>query len=132
MSACWYNQIHPDDQQRWSIEAAEMFSAGKPLRSAYRVLARDGRVIWFHCEAKIVAHPDGWPWLIHGIGFDISDLKLAEQALAEERNLLSALLDTVGALVLVLSEDGRILRFWSSRTSPHSTGPSLPSWTRTR
>jgi PAS domain S-box-containing protein len=107
----WYNQIHPDDQQRWSIEAAEMFSAGKPLRSAYRVLARDGRVIWFHCEAKIIAHPDGRPWLIHGIGFDISDLKLAEQALAEERNLLSALLDTVGALVLVLSEDGRILRF---------------------
>jgi PAS domain S-box-containing protein len=107
----WYNQIHPDDQRRWSIEAAEMFSAGTPLRSAYRVLARDGRVIWFHCEAKIIAHPDGRPWVIHGVGFDITDLKLAEQELAEERNVLSALLDTVGALVLVLSDDGRVLRF---------------------
>jgi len=107
----WYNQIHPDDQQRWSIEAAEMFSSGKPLRSAYRVLARDGRVIWFHCEAKIVPREDGVPWLFHGVGFDITDLKLAEQALAEERNVLSALLNTVGALVLVLSADGRIVRF---------------------
>ena len=41
----WYNRIHPDDQHRWSIEAAETFSTGKPLRSAYRVIARDGRVI---------------------------------------------------------------------------------------
>lgn len=107
----WYSQIHPDDQQRWSIDAAEMFSTGKPLRSAYRVLARDGRVIWFHCEAKMIPGEDGHPWLIHGVGFDITDLKLAEQALADERNQLSALLDTVGALVLVLSADGRVLRF---------------------
>jgi PAS domain S-box-containing protein len=107
----WFHQIHPDDQQRWSVEAAEMFSSGKPLRSAYRVMARDGRVIWFHCEAKMIAGEDGRPWLIHGVGFDITDLKLAEQALADERNLLSALLDTVGALVLVLGADGRVVRF---------------------
>src|SRR5271154_5202514 len=48
----WYQQIHPDDKHRWSVEAAEMFFSGNPLRSAYRVMARDGRVIWFHCEAK--------------------------------------------------------------------------------
>src|SRR5271165_2705488 len=47
----WYSQVHPDDKQRWSVEAAELFFTGKPLRSAYRVLSRDGRVIWFHCEA---------------------------------------------------------------------------------
>ena len=28
----WYQQIHPDDKQRWSVEAAEMFLSGKPLR----------------------------------------------------------------------------------------------------
>ncbi|HXS23193.1 MAG TPA: PAS domain S-box protein, partial [Gemmatimonadales bacterium] len=107
----WYNRIHPDDQHRWSIEAAETFSTGKPLRSAYRVIARDGRVIWFHCEAKMIRRDDGRPWFIHGVGFDISDLKRAEQALEGERNLLSTVLDTVGALVVVLSPTGAILRF---------------------
>ena len=29
----WYRQIHPDDKDRWSTEAAEMFLSGKPLRS---------------------------------------------------------------------------------------------------
>jgi len=38
----WYRQIHPDDKQRWSVEAAQMFLSGTPLRSAYRVIACDG------------------------------------------------------------------------------------------
>ena len=71
----WYEHIHPDDKQRWSLEAASMFLSGKPLRSSYRVIARDGRVVWFHCDARMVRRPDGQPWFIHGVAFDISDLK---------------------------------------------------------
>ena len=80
----WYQQIHPEDRERWSVEAAEMFTSGKPLKSVYRVLARDGRVVWFHCEAKLVRRHDGQPWFIHGVGFDITDLKQTEQALQRE------------------------------------------------
>ena len=79
----WYQHIHPDDKARWSLEAAQMFLSGEPLRSVYRVLARDGRVIWFHCEAKMVRRDDGRPWFIHGVGFDITELKKAEEALKE-------------------------------------------------
>ncbi len=107
----WYQQIHPDDKQRWSVEAAEMFLSGQPLRSAYRVLSRDGRVIWFHCEAKMIRRDDGRPWFIHGVAFDITELKQTEAALEEERNVVSAILDTVGALVVVLDPEGRIVQF---------------------
>ena len=91
----WYSHIHPDDKQRWSTEAAEMFLTGNPLRSAYRVVARDGRVIWFHCEAKMIRKEDGEPWFIHGVGFDITDLKRTEEALQEERNVVSAILQAI-------------------------------------
>jgi PAS domain S-box-containing protein len=107
----WYSHIHPDDKQRWSTEAAEMFLSGNPLRSAYRVVARDGRVIWFHCEAKMIRKEDGEPWFIHGVGFDITDLKRTEEALQAERNVVSAILHTVGALVVVLDPQGKIIRF---------------------
>jgi PAS domain S-box-containing protein len=119
----WYQQIHPDDKDRWSIDASEMFLSGKPLRSAYRVMARSGRVIWFHCEAKMICRPDGTPWFIHGIAFDITDLKQTEQALQEERNVVSAILDTVGALVVVLDREGRIVRF--NRACEQMTGKSF-------
>ena len=107
----WYQHIHPDDKQRWSLEAAEMFLSGKPLRSSYRVIARDGRLIWFHCDARMMRRTDGRPWCIHGVAFDISDIKRIEEELQEERNFVSAILDTVGALVVVLDDEGRILRF---------------------
>ncbi|MGC2501805.1 MAG: PAS domain S-box protein [Silvibacterium sp.] len=107
----WYQHIHPDDKQRWSLEAAEMFLSGKPLRSSYRVIARDGRVIWFHCDARMMRQEDGRPWFIHGVAFDISDIKRIEEDLQKERNFVSAILDTVGALVVVLDSEGRILRF---------------------
>src|SRR5580700_3823722 len=107
----WYQQIHPDDKQRWSLEASEMFLTGKPLRSIYRVHARDRHVVWFQCEAKMVRRPDGRPWFVQGIAFDVTELKEAEAALSSERNVLSAILDTVGALVVVLDPEGRIVRF---------------------
>ncbi|MGD0544377.1 MAG: PAS domain S-box protein [Candidatus Acidiferrales bacterium] len=116
----WYEQIYPDDKRRWSIEAAEMFLSGKPLKSAYRVLARDGRVLWFHCEAEMIRKQDGRPWFIHGVGVDITELKQAEESLQEERNVLSAILDTVGALIVVLDPQGRIVRF--NRACEQTTG----------
>jgi PAS domain S-box-containing protein len=77
----WYYQIHPDDRSRWSLEAASLFLTGQALRSVYRLMARDGHTVWFQCEAKMVRKPDGQPWFIHGVGFDISDLKRAQASL---------------------------------------------------
>jgi len=119
----WYQQIHPDDKDRWSTEAAGMFLSGTPLRSSYRVMARDGRVIWFQCEARLVRRDDGRPWFIHGVGFDITGLKQVERALQDERNFVSAILDTVGALVVVLDAQGRITRF--NRACEATTGYSF-------
>ena len=119
----WYDRIHPEDKHRWSIEAAGMFLSGQPLHSSYRIIARDGRVVWFHCDARMVRRPDGTPWFIHGVAFDISDLKGTERALQQERNFVSAILETVGALVTVLDHEGRIVRF--NRACELTSGYSL-------
>ena len=84
----WYSQIHPEDRERWSVEAAQLFLTGQPLRSVYRVMARDSSVIWFHCQAKMVLSDDGRPWFIHGVGYDVTDLKRAENELKEAHDQL--------------------------------------------
>jgi PAS domain S-box-containing protein len=105
----WYNQIHPDDRQRWSLEAAEMFLTGNPLRSAYRVLARTGRVIWFQCEAKMIRRDNGRPWFIHGVAFDITELKRTEQTLqehiTERQNMEKALLEVGSNVQRQIAQD---------------------------
>ncbi len=118
----WYRQIHRDDKARWSVEASEMFLTGKPLRSSYRVISRDGQTIWFRCEARMVRRPGGRPWFIQGMAFDITDLKRTEEELQNERNVVSAILDTVGALVVVLDREGHIVRM--NRACEQLTGQS--------
>ncbi len=86
----WYRRIHPDDRGRWNIEAAGLMLSGEPLRSVYRVIARDGHVVWFHCEVKMVLTEDGRPWFLHGAAFDISELKQAEEALRQAHHELEA------------------------------------------
>ncbi len=79
----WYRQIHPEDKERWSTEAAEMLTSGTQLSSVYRVLARDGRVVWLQCNAKMVRDEHGRPWFIHGLAVDITEL--TETQLSLER-----------------------------------------------
>lgn len=106
----WYQQIHPEDKERWSIEAAQMFLTGEPLRSVYRVMARDGRVVWFHCEVKMVRHADGRPWFIHGIGFDITELKHAEEALGKSEEMLRGIFEYAPDTMVVVNSNGHIER----------------------
>jgi PAS domain S-box-containing protein len=80
----WFKQLHPEDKDRWSVEAAQMFLWGRPLQSTYRVMARDRHVVWFQCDARMVGHDDGRPWLVHGIAFDVTELKESQAALARD------------------------------------------------
>ncbi|MBM4287133.1 MAG: PAS domain S-box protein [Deltaproteobacteria bacterium] len=49
--------------------------------------------------------------LIYSIVHDITERKEMEDALRQERDFSAALLDTLGALVIVLDREGRIVRF---------------------
>jgi PAS domain S-box-containing protein len=112
----WYAQIHPEDKCRWSEEAARFFMTGNPLKSIYRVIARDGRVVTFQCEAKLVRHEDGRPWFIHGVGFDITELKrlqqveLAQQVARteESENLLHRLVESMPEALFLVDQAGRV------------------------
>jgi PAS domain S-box-containing protein len=106
----WYQQIHPDDKARWSVEAAELFLLGHPLKSLYRVIARNGNVVWFHCEAKMVRNKEGQPWFIHGVAFDISESKRAEEALAKSEQMLQGLFDFAPDTIVVVDHQGSIVR----------------------
>jgi PAS domain S-box-containing protein len=76
----WYRQIHPDDRDRAIADEARTIRSGKPLVSEYRMLTRDGRVVWFRDEAAPVPDATGRVSL-QGIMYDITEAKRAEEAL---------------------------------------------------
>jgi PAS domain S-box-containing protein len=81
----WYMQLHPDDRERWQAEFARTVAMGADFRAEYRFLARDGREVWVHGEARLARDQDGRALFIQGIAFDITDIKRAEAVLVQAR-----------------------------------------------
>ncbi len=93
----WLRQVHPDDRDRVMQEENRSRDTGEVLVSEYRMLARDGRVVWIRDEAEVVPGESGRPALLRGLMYDITERKSAEEALgrseAEVRSLLARLVE---------------------------------------
>ena len=71
--------IHSDDRDRVVQEAAKSTQADAPFLSEYRMLARDGHVVWVRDEATTVRDDGGDALYIQGSLLDISQQKLGEE-----------------------------------------------------
>jgi two-component system phosphate regulon sensor histidine kinase PhoR len=90
--------LHPDDRERALAEIEGASEAGRPLRSEYRLLTRDGRAVWVREEAGTVLGPTGESLYTQSFLLPIDELKQAgeerERLLLAER--AAALLAAVG------------------------------------
>lgn len=80
----WYWRLHPDDRPLWNDEFARGCRTGGPFRAECRFLARDGRIVWVHGEARVIRDELGRPMFLQGVAFDITDAKKAQQLMLEQ------------------------------------------------
>ena len=78
----WPSLLHPDDKARALAENERHNETGEPFRLDYRLLHRDGRLVWVHDEATMVRDGRGAPRFSHGVMMDISDRKRSEENVA--------------------------------------------------
>jgi diguanylate cyclase (GGDEF)-like protein/PAS domain S-box-containing protein len=78
----WPNLLHPDDRSRAVAENERHNETGEPFRMEYRMIHRDGQVVWVHDEATVVRDERGVPRFSHGVMMDISDRKRGEENVA--------------------------------------------------
>jgi diguanylate cyclase (GGDEF)-like protein/PAS domain S-box-containing protein len=77
----WAKLLHPEDRERaLSQETRETLGDRNPPPIDYRMLTRDGEVVWILDEAVLEPDDEGIPvW--HGVLYDITERKIAEQEL---------------------------------------------------
>ena len=120
----WYRQIHPDDKERWSMEAAGDVPFGRaPAIRVSRDGARRPRGLVSLRGPAGAARGRASPGSFTAWGSTSPSSSRLQEALQEERNVVSAIFDTVGALVVVLDREGRIVRF--NRACEQMTGYSV-------
>lgn len=85
----WRQQIHPEDRERVRSAIASVYAPGaKPSLIEYRMLARDGSIVWFHDEIMLVRDQSGQPQYLQSVKMNITERKQAEaEAQAVEQRL---------------------------------------------
>ena len=84
----WLDQLHPDDRERVLTEVSVAHGTQDPFKSEYRMISRDGRVIWISDKAAIINDDEGNPLFLHGVMLDITEKMQEKKALLKARDEL--------------------------------------------
>ena len=75
--------LHPEDRER-VLEAHRSAHTGEGLSLEYRLIARDGSLVWVHDEARTIVGPLGEPVALQGYLLDVTARKEAEEQLRHQ------------------------------------------------
>jgi two-component system cell cycle sensor histidine kinase/response regulator CckA len=99
--------LHPEDRDRVLSELDEIRRTGEDLITEYRLIARDGRVVWVRDGGTVIPDEQGRPVYLQGYLMDITRQKEAEEhrARLEEQLRQSAKMEAVGRLAGGIAHD---------------------------
>ena len=78
----WPRILHPDDRARALAENARHNETGEPFQLEYRLMHRDGRVVWVHDQARAVRDERGKIVASHGVLLDVTTRKRGDEQVA--------------------------------------------------
>ena len=77
----WSECLHPDDKERVLTADGRFEAGGEPFSEEYRLIAKDGSVVWVREEAVVTRNDAGEPQYWQGVIFDITERKNLEEEL---------------------------------------------------
>ncbi len=79
----WRERILPEDRER-ALDAELRLLNGEPrMACEYRIIGKDGDVIWIHEEAEALGDETGRPVSLQGVMYDVTERKQAEAQLVK-------------------------------------------------
>jgi diguanylate cyclase (GGDEF)-like protein/PAS domain S-box-containing protein len=108
----WESLLHPEDHSRVLAETARHIEGKIPFYEIeYRMRCKDGTYKWILARGKIIQlTEDGKPLRIIGTHTDVTERRLAEEALRESENNFATFFDTTEDLIFVSNLDGVIIK----------------------
>lgn len=93
----WPNHIHPEDREWVLPYCIEQTKLGLPHQADYRMLAADGRTVWF--KDIVTVHVEaGHPVMVRGLMVDITEQKRQHEALLQLQRAVEQSMDGLAIL----------------------------------
>ncbi|GIW79337.1 MAG: hypothetical protein KatS3mg105_1144 [Gemmatales bacterium] len=103
----WLDIVHPEDRLLWQ-EAFERFRSGQSGAVEYRICCQDGAERWLHDSVMVTSSDNGASLLLDGIISDITERKLADEALRQSESRLRLLIEQTPAILWTTDTELRI------------------------
>ena len=98
--------IHPDDREAYDALLAGLAPENPLYQTSYRVLRPDGSVVWLEANGSAIFDAKGRRLRIIGLVADVTERKLAEEALSSvSRRLIEAQEQERGRIARELHDD---------------------------
>jgi len=81
----WVRRLHPEDRERVLRQFRDACAAGGRFACEYRILDREGRIVWWRDEGRVLPGPDGKARFVRGFVLDITEQRMAEESLRRLR-----------------------------------------------
>jgi PAS domain S-box-containing protein len=105
----WRDRIHPEDRHR-ILSTLDEYCARKidHYGAEYRMRAKDGTYRWILARGQAVWSEDGLPVRIVGSHSDVTEQRLAQEALRQSERYFRSLIENALDIITILESDGRI------------------------
>lgn len=102
-------QLHPEDRDRVLTGLLLSYAKEGSFSNEYRLLSKDGRVVWIRDESRAVYDSEGRPLFVQGVALNITERKQAEEALLEANNKLKALVQASPLAIVGFDLQGKVI-----------------------
>ena len=105
-----WRMVHPADRERMQSEDERRGEPGEVFASEYRVLHRDGRIVWVRNESVLIEDEASGSQYWQGFMLDITERRRVEAALRESEQRFRSSFDDAAIGMALVGTDGRFLR----------------------
>jgi PAS domain S-box-containing protein len=129
----WYDHLHPDDRERARAYCQQQIGLDRDYELEYRMLSAGGGTVWFRDFTTLVRDGKGAVVGLRGVFIDISERRLAEDALRHSEELRRSITDNCPDIISLVDREGTVL--FTNRTLADYTvggvlGTSIYSYVR--
>jgi PAS domain S-box-containing protein len=106
----WFHMVHSEDRERVLGLTTAILTSRKSVSIEHRIIRKDGVVRWIRNTTVPIFSPDGVLMSYDGLIQDITDRKLAEEAVRESEAKFRAVFDSAGIGIAIASPAGVLQR----------------------